>query len=89
MTFAAELSQLSGRLSSAEVDKHREVFTKLGLPMTYRSDRFDQLLATMQRDKKTRAGVLRFIVLERIGKPSILTAPTNELLYTAYQAIVE
>jgi 3-dehydroquinate synthase len=89
MTFAAELSQLSGRLSSTEVDKHREVFTKLGLPMTYRSDRFDQLLATMQRDKKTRAGVLRFIVLERIGKPSILTAPTNELLYTAYQAIVE
>lgn len=89
MTFAAELSLLSGRLSSQEVDKHREVFAKLGLPMTYRLDRFDQLLATMQRDKKTRSGVLRFIVLEKIGKPSVLTAPTKELLYTAYQAIVE
>lgn len=89
MTFAAELSMLSGRLSSQEVDKHRAVFGKLGLPMTYRQDRFEQLLATMQRDKKTRAGTLRFIVLEKIGKPSVLTAPTSELLYTAYQAIVE
>jgi 3-dehydroquinate synthase len=43
----------------------------------------------MQRDKKTRGGTLRFIVLERIGKPTILSAPTNELLFTAYQAIVE
>ncbi len=89
MTFAAELSLISGKLSSQEVDKHRAVFTKLGLPMTYRLDRFDQLLATMQRDKKTRSGALRFIVLEKIGKPSVLTAPTNELLFTAYQAIVE
>jgi 3-dehydroquinate synthase len=89
MVFAAELSQLSGKLSTSDVDKHRAVFSKLGLPMTYPADNFEQLLATMQRDKKTRGGTLRFIVLERIGKPTILLAPTNELLFTAYQAIVE
>jgi 3-dehydroquinate synthase len=89
MVFAAELSQLSGRLRSEDVDKHRAVLEKLGLPIAYRSDRFDQLLATMQRDKKTRSGALRFIILEKIGKPIVLTAPTSELLYTAYQAIVE
>lgn len=89
MVFAAELSQLSGKLSTSEVDKHRAVFSKLGLPMTYPADKFEQLLATMQRDKKTRGGTLRFIVLEKIGKPTILSAPTNELLFTAYQAIVE
>jgi 3-dehydroquinate synthase len=89
MVFAAELSQLSGKLSTSDVDKHRAVFSKLGLPMTYPADNFEQLLATMQRDKKTRGGTLRFIVLERIGKPTILSAPTNELLFTAYQAIVE
>jgi 3-dehydroquinate synthase len=89
MVFAAELSQLSGKLSTSDVDKHRAVFSKLGLPMTYPADKFEQLLATMQRDKKTRGGTLRFIVLERIGKPTILSAPTNELLFTAYQAIVE
>jgi 3-dehydroquinate synthase len=89
MVFAAELSQLSGKLSASDVDKHRAVFSKLGLPMTYPADKFEHLLATMQRDKKTRGGTLRFIVLERIGKPTILSAPTNELLFTAYQAIVE
>lgn len=89
MVFAAELSALSGKLSHNEVDLHRSVFSKLGLPMTYRADRWEMLLATIQRDKKTRSGVLRFVVLDQIGKPSILHAPTRELLFTAYQTIVE
>lgn len=89
MVFAAELSALSGKLSHDEVDLHRSVFSKLGLPMTYRADRWEMLLATVQRDKKTRSGVLRFVVLDQIGKPSILHAPTRELLFTAYQTIVE
>ncbi len=89
MVFAAELSALSGKLSTQEVDVHREVFTKLGLPMTYRADRWEMLLATMQRDKKTRSGVLRFVVLEKLGKPAILHAPTQETLFATYQTVVE
>lgn len=89
MVFAAELSALSGKLSTDEVDLHREVFAKLGLPMTYRADRWEMLLATMQRDKKARSGVLRFVVLERIGKPAILQAPTQETLYATFQTVVE
>lgn len=89
MTFAAELSMLSGKLSDSDVELHRNVFLKLGLPISYRADRWPQLLEVMQRDKKARNGALRFVVLDRIGKPSILSAPTPELLFTAYQAIVE
>jgi 3-dehydroquinate synthase len=89
MVFAAELSMLSGRLKEPDVERHRSVLRKLGLPMTYRADRWDQLLATMQRDKKSRAGSLRFVVLDGIGKPGILSAPTPELLFTAFQSIVE
>ncbi len=89
MVFAAELSALSGKLSTQEVDVHREVFAKLGLPMTYRADRWEILLATMQRDKKTRSGVLRFVVLEKLGKPAILHAPTQETLFATYQTVVE
>jgi 3-dehydroquinate synthase len=89
MVFAAELSMLSGRLKEADVERHRNVLSKLGLPMTYRADRWEQLLATMQRDKKSRAGSLRFVVLDGIGKPGILSAPTPELVFTAFQAIVE
>ncbi len=89
MVFAAELSMLSGKLSEAEVSRHRSIFEGLGLPNTYRADRWPQLLDTMQRDKKARGGALRFVVLDRIGKPSILSAPTPELLFTAFQSIVE
>ena len=89
MVFAAELSMLSGKLSEAEVSRHRSVFEGLGLPIAYRADRWPQLLDTMQRDKKARGGALRFVVLDKIGKPSILSAPTPELLFTAFQSIVE
>ena len=89
MMFAAELGMLSGRLGDADVELHRRVFSKLGLPMTYRADRWEQLLNTMQRDKKARSGMLRFVVLDSLGRPGILNAPSNETLFTAYQAIVE
>ena len=89
MVFAAELALLSGKLSEADVERHRSVLGGLGLPLSYRADRWDQLFATMQRDKKSRSGALRFVVLDRIGKPSMLNAPTKELVFTAFQSIVE
>jgi 3-dehydroquinate synthase len=89
MVYAAELALLSGKLSEQDVERHRSVLGGLGLPLSYRADRWEQLYATMQRDKKSRSGSLRFVTLERIGKPTMLNAPTKELLFTAYQSIVE
>lgn len=57
--------------------------------MTYSAHKWSALLETMQRDKKSRAGSLRFIVLDDIAKPTVLTAPTSEMLFTAYQEIAE
>jgi 3-dehydroquinate synthase len=87
MMFAAELSRLTGSLSDAAVDRHRSILESLTLPTSYPLGRWNTLLATMQRDKKTRAGHLRFIVLDDIAKPSVLTAPDESLLYLAYQEI--
>jgi 3-dehydroquinate synthase len=87
MVFVAELAQLAGKLSPEVVDRHRSVLALLGLPTSYRASEFEKLLATMQRDKKSRAGSLRFVVLEEVGKPVILTAPSVELLHAAYQEI--
>lgn len=89
MVFVAELARLAGRLSDDDVERHRSVFRLLGLPTTYRADRWDQLLATMQRDKKSRAGNLRFVVLDAIGKPTVMTAPAPELLHASYMEICE
>lgn len=87
MMFAAELSRLAGRLSDEAVDRHRRVLEALGLPTTYRAGAWQTLLATMQRDKKSRGGMLRFIVLDDIAKPTVLQAPDESLLFAAYQEI--
>ena len=89
MVFAAELARLNGRLSMAEVQRHRDILVSLGLPVSYPADKWPQLLANMRIDKKARAGNLRFIVLDEIGKPRIMHAPTDEILFTAFQEIAE
>ncbi|TWX40693.1 3-dehydroquinate synthase [Frigoribacterium sp. ACAM 257] len=87
MVFAAELGRLTGRLSDDAVDRHRRILESLTLPTSYPLGRWNTLLATMQRDKKARAGMLRFIVLDEIGKPTIVTGPDSSLLFAAYQEI--
>jgi 3-dehydroquinate synthase len=89
MVFAAELARVNGRLSMAEVQRHRDILSSLGLPVTYPAGKWPQLLANMRIDKKARAGNLRFIVLDEIGKPRIMHAPTDEILFTAFQEIAE
>ncbi|TQJ32182.1 3-dehydroquinate synthase [Microbacterium sp. SLBN-146] len=88
MVFAAELSRLAGRLSDDVAQRHRDVLELLGLPTTYRAGAWPQLLSTMQRDKKSRAGMLRFIVLDDIARPTVLQAPDESLLFAAYQEVV-
>jgi 3-dehydroquinate synthase len=87
MVFAAELAQLAGRLDPAVVDRHRAVLGSLGLPLTYRGDRWPQLLEAMRRDKKTRGDLLRFVVLDAVGRPGRLEGPDPSLLAGAYAEI--
>ncbi|GGF23480.1 3-dehydroquinate synthase [Subtercola lobariae] len=87
MVFAAELGRLTGSLSDEAVDRHRRILESLTLPTTYPVGRWNTLLAAMQRDKKARGAMLRFIVLDDIGKPTVLTGPETSLLFAAYQEI--
>jgi 3-dehydroquinate synthase len=87
MVYAAELARLAGRLSDEVVARHRSVLGSLGLPLTYRGDRWEQLLAAMQRDKKARGNLLRFVVLEGLGRPARLEGPDPALLAAAYAEV--
>ncbi|MET0453917.1 MAG: 3-dehydroquinate synthase [Mycobacterium sp.] len=87
LMFAAELGRLAGRLDDETADRHRAVLTALGLPVTYDADAFPQLLEYMAGDKKTRSGVLRFVVLEGLAKPGRLEGPDPALLVAAYSEI--
>lgn len=87
MMFAAELARSVGRLSDADADRHRNILESLGLPITYRRDRWQALLDGMRRDKKSRGDLLRFVVLDGIARPGILDVPDTSLLFAAYQEI--
>ncbi|WP_432522459.1 3-dehydroquinate synthase [Kineococcus sp. SYSU DK006] len=87
LVYVAELARMAGRLSDADADRHRAVLTSLGLPTTYRGDRWPQLLDAMKRDKKSRGALLRFVVLDGIGRPSRLEGPDPALLQAAYAEI--
>jgi 3-dehydroquinate synthase len=87
MVFAAELARLAGKLSDAEVDRHRDLLTALGLPVTYVPGRWEALHLAMRRDKKTRGDMLRFVILQGIGNPVRLEGPDPVLLAAAYDAI--
>lgn len=84
MMFVAELARLAGRMDDALVERHRTVLTSVGLPTTYRGDRWSQLQEAMALDKKSRGSLLRFVVLEGIAKPALLEGPDPSLLLAAY-----
>ena len=87
MVFAAELSRRVANLGDADVNRHRRILGQLGLPLDYPQGRWRTLLATMQKDKKARGGVVRFVVLDAPGKPRVLAIPDESVLFAAYQEL--
>lgn len=86
LVFAAELARLAGELDDVTADRHRKVLELLGLPTSYTAEAFDDLLAFMAVDKKSRGSTLRFVILAGLASPAILTGPSNDLLRRAYAA---
>ena len=82
--FVAELAHITGRLSKDDLQVHRDVLEIIGLPTTYPAGHWEELLSTMRIDKKARGGLLRFVVLDGIGKPGICEGPDPAHLFSAY-----
>ncbi len=87
LVYAAELAHEAGRLDATSVARHREVLGALGLPTTYDGARWPELLAAMRVDKKARGSVLRFVVLDGLGRPGRLEGPDDALLGRAFERI--
>jgi 3-dehydroquinate synthase len=89
MVYVAELARLAGRLDDDVAKRHESVLASVGLPTRFGGASFDavpfeELLATMRVDKKARGSHLRFVVLDDLGRPGILTDPPDDLLRAAY-----
>jgi 3-dehydroquinate synthase len=86
LVFAAELAGHAGLLPRSAVDRHRDLVAAMGLPTTYAGD-WARLQAVMRVDKKARGASLRFVVLDGIGRPTILTDPDQAWLDAAWAAV--
>ncbi|MCW2829275.1 MAG: 3-dehydroquinate synthase, partial [Marmoricola sp.] len=92
MVFAAELARLAGRLDDETALRHAPVLESVGLPTRLEdvgvSDlAFEQVLATMRVDKKARGARLRFLVLDGLARPAILSDPEEDVLRAAYDLV--
>jgi 3-dehydroquinate synthase len=85
MVYVAELARLVGRLDPDVAARHEAVLSAVGLPTRFDGALFEELLATMRVDKKARGSHLRFVVLDDLGRPAILTDPPEEHLRAAYE----
>ncbi len=83
MVFAAQLARHAGLLDRDSASLHRELISAMALPTTYPGPLVD-LMPLMRVDKKTRGALLRFVVLEDIGRPRILEGPDEELIAAAF-----
>jgi 3-dehydroquinate synthase len=87
LVFAAALARTAGYLDVETAARHRAVLDSLDLPTSYPADAWPQLRSAMNLDKKTRGRMLRFVVLEGLGRATILSDPDSELLEAAYAEV--
>jgi 3-dehydroquinate synthase len=87
LVFAAALGRQTGRLDDQTADRHRTVLERLGLPTSYRREALPELLDVMRMDKKARGAVQRFVILEGLGKPTIIDDPDPSLIAAAYAEV--
>jgi 3-dehydroquinate synthase len=88
MCFAVRLSVAAGRLADAsQIERHDALFAALGLPTRYARAAWPQLVDAMRVDKKTRAGRLRFVVLDGVGSAGVLDDVDVDLLTELYAEV--
>ena len=87
MVFAAELSKELAGLSQDAVSLHRELLANFNLPLTYGKNRWNSLSVLLMQDKKVKQSRLRFIGINRIGKPVWLEDVSLSTLAKVYERI--
>ncbi len=85
---AARLSQKLGYIAAGDVARIDRVVAAHALPMRLRSPlAYADLHAAMTRDKKVRAGGLRFVVLKKLGEAATQSDIAPALVETSFREV--
>jgi len=80
MLMAADLSCRIGWLPQEDVVRTRNLLEKAGLPVTGPGMATDKYLKIMAVDKKSEAGKIRLVLLDKIGKAKVVANYPKDLL---------
>jgi 3-dehydroquinate synthase len=86
MDCAARLAAKLGRVPDDMVQRQKRLLTALGLPVDMPGLPVDDVVATMQRDKKVAHGKLRFVLPDRMGHVSLVGDVAPEAVIEILQA---
>jgi 3-dehydroquinate synthase len=77
MVMAARLSQQLGLISEAWVERITQLIGKAGLPVVGPALGVPAYLQSMRIDKKAIAGQIKFVVLDKPGSATVMSAPDD------------
>ncbi len=86
MVFAARLAERLGVAKAGLVERHVRLLEPLGLPIGGSLPPPSEVLGAMRMDKKRR-GALRFVLLEDVGRPTVVTDVADEVVVETLEAM--
>jgi len=87
MCAAGALARTLGLADDAFAERQRAIFAAYGLPVTWAELPADAVIQAMGKDKKVRAGTMKFIVADRLGHVIHKTDVTEAQVRAALAAI--
>jgi 3-dehydroquinate synthase len=78
MMCAARLARNLGRVDDPFVQRQQALLEKLGLPVVVPKVDHEKLLASMQHDKKTHSGQLRFVLPTGLGRVEVVDGVASD-----------
>ena len=83
---AAVLSQRLGHLTETDVTRIRMVVSAHRLPTSLKKPlSVEKLMDAMGRDKKVKSGVIRFVIMKRIGQAATIESADMEMIRSIWQ----
>ncbi len=87
MEVAARVAVACGKLSRSEAMRQTRLLQALNLPIRCSGTNVNAILNTMQRDKKVRAGRMRWVLPTRIGHAEVFSDIDAAIVHEAVMAV--
>ena len=89
MEVAGRIAVAYGLLAQEELQRQRTLLQALGLPVTCPGENSEAILVAMHRDKKVRAGHMRWILPVSLGQAQLYSDIPLEIVRAAVVAVCQ